>query len=70
MLPTSINPTFTVVAGTEWGQMYGSKLWLVIKRQRIFVCRPTTNIRQNIIAEYSADNNKTDKSNNVISSQK
>jgi hypothetical protein len=27
-------------------------LLLLIQRQRIFVCRPTTNIRLNIIAEY------------------
>jgi hypothetical protein len=42
----------------------------VIQRQPFFVCRPTTNIRQNIIADYSADNDKTDKSKNVTLSHK
>jgi hypothetical protein len=35
----------------------------VIQRQQIFVCWPTTNIWQNIIAKYSANNDKTDKCN-------
>jgi hypothetical protein len=45
-------------------------LAIVIQRQRIFVCRPTTNIRQNIIAEYSADNDKTNKSKNDVAASK
>jgi hypothetical protein len=31
---------------------------LVIQQQRIFMCWPTANIRPNIIAKYSADNDK------------
>jgi hypothetical protein len=53
----------------NFSSMYCLAWFLVIQQQRRFVCRPTTNIRQNIIAEYSADNDKTDKSKKVILSQ-